>query len=114
MEQTKSQTKTKAEWLEYYEQRTGCKDLDLFPDEQVFFHPEHGFITFFAHDGILELHNMCGSGKEWQKILIQIMKDNGIKKLRAYTERNPKAWIRNYGGHIKGWFMEVNIDEFKE
>ena len=113
MEQKTLQAKTKAEWLEYYEQRTGCKDLRLFPDERVFFHPEHGFITFFVHDGILELHNMCGNGKEWQKILIQIMKDNGLTKLRAYTERNPKAWIRKYGGHIKGWFMEVNLDEFK-
>lgn len=112
MEQKKLQTK--AEWIEYYKERTGCRDLDLFPDEQIFFHPEHGFITFFVHDGILELHNMCGNGKEWQKIIIQMMKDNGLTTLRAYTERNPKAWIRKYGGHIKGWFMEVNLDEFKE
>ena len=107
------QKKTKAEWLKYYEERTGCK-TEIFPDEQIFFHPEHGFITFFAHDGILELHNMCGDGKQWQKILIQIMKDNELTKLRAYTRRNPKAGIRKYGGHVLGWFMEVNLDEFKE
>lgn len=109
-----ARAKTETEWLEYYEKRTGCKDLELLPNEHVFFHPEHGFITFFAYDDILELHNMCGNGKEWQKIVIEIMKEYGLKKLRAYTQRNPKAWIRKYGGHIRGYYMEVDIDEFKE
>lgn len=107
-------TKTKTEWLDYYAERTGCKDLELLPNEHVFFHPKHGFITFFAYDDILELHHMCGNGKEWQKIVIEIMKEYGLKKLRAYTQRNPKAWIRKYGGHIRGYYMEVDIDEFKE
>lgn len=114
MEQKHLRTKTKSEWLKWYEERTGCKDLELLPNEQIFFHPEHGFITFFAHDGILELHHMCGDGKAWQKILVQIMNDNGIGTLRAFTRRNPKAWIRKYGGHIRGYYMEVNIDEIKE
>ena len=114
MEQKKLQAKSKADWLKYYGQRTGCKDLELKPDEQIFFHPEYGFIVFYAHDGILELHHMCGDGKKWQKILTQIMKDNGLTKLRAYTERNPEAWIRKYGGHILGCYMEVDLNEFKE
>lgn len=106
--------KTIAEWLKYYEERTGCKDLRLEHDEQIFFHPEHGFITFYAHDGILELHHMCGDGKAWQKILTQIMRDNELTTLRAYTERNPDAWIRKYGGHVLGYYMEVDINDFKE
>lgn len=108
------QKKTKAEWLDWYKQRTGCEDLELFPDEHIFFHPEHGFVTFFVDKDILELHHMCGDGKQWQKILTQIMKDYGLTKLRAFTRRNPKAWIRKYGGHIRGYYMEVNLDEFKE
>ena len=106
--------KSIAEWLKWYEDRTGCKDLELQPDEQIFFHPEHGFITFYAHDGILELHHMCGNGRQWTKILTQIMRDNGLAKLRAYTERNPEAWMRKYGGHIIGCYMEADIDEIKE
>ena len=106
--------KTKTEWLEWYEQRTGCNNLELQPDEQILFHPKHGFITFYAHDGVLELHHMCGDGKQWQKILTQIMKDNGLTKLRAYTERNPQAWISKYGGHVRGWYMEADINEIKE
>lgn len=104
---------TQSEWLEWYEQRTGCKDLKLSPDEHVFFHPDYGFITFFAHDGILELHHMCGNGKQWQKILVQIMKDNELTKIRAFTRRNPKAWIRKYGGHIRGYHMEADLNELE-
>lgn len=101
------------EWLGYYRKKTGCKDLQLADYETVFFHPEHGFITFFTHDDILELHHMCGNGKEWQKLLVQIMKDNGLKKLRAFTRRNPQAWIRKYGGHIRGFYMECDAEEMK-
>ena len=104
---------TREEWLNFYRHKTGCNDLQLADDEQVFFHPEYGFVTFFAHDDILELHHMFGNGKAWQKILIQIMKDNGLSKLRAFTRRNPKAWIRKYGGHIRGYYMECDIEEMK-
>ena len=105
---------TKDEWLKYYEKRTGCKNLELSPDETVFFHPEYGFITFFTHDDILELHHMCGNGKQWQKLLVKIMKDYGFTKLRAFTRRNPKAWARKYGGHIRGYYMEADIKELEE
>ena len=105
---------TKEEWLKYYEEKTGCKDLELAPYERVFFSPEHGFITFFAHDDILELHHMCGHGKEWQKIIVQIMEDLRLKKVRAFTRRNPDAWTRKYGGHIRGFYMEVDIDELRD
>ncbi|MBQ7170069.1 MAG: hypothetical protein IJR63_09250 [Synergistaceae bacterium] len=106
--------RTKTEWLKWYQERTGCKDLELYPDEQVFFHPEFGFITYFIHDDILELHHMCGNGKKWQKVLIQIMKDYGLSKLRAFTKRNPEAWMRKYGGHIRGYYMEAKLEEIKE
>lgn len=104
---------TKTEWLDYYREKTGCDDLKLADDEIIFFHPEHGFITFFTHDDILELHHMCGNGKAWQKLLTKIMNDYGLKKLRAFTRRNPKAWIRKYGGHIRGYYMEASIEEMK-
>ena len=105
---------TKDEWLKYYEKRTGCKNLELSSDETVFFHHEYGFITFFTHDDILELHHMCGDGKQWQKLLVKIMKDYGLTKLRAFTRRNPKAWARKYGGHIRGYYMEADIKELEE
>ena len=104
---------TKTEWLNYYREKTGCDDLKLADDEIIFFHPEHGFITFFTHDDILELHHMCGNGKAWQKLLTKIMNDYSLKKLRAFTRRNPKAWIRKYGGHIRGYYMECDLKEMK-
>lgn len=104
---------TKLDWLKHYEDRTGCRDLELSPDEHVLFHPDYGFITFFTHDDILELHHMCGDGKKWQALLTQIMKDYGLTKIRAFTRRNPKAWIRKYGGHIRGYYMEAELKELK-
>lgn len=102
-----------SEWLNYYRDKTGCDDLQLADDEHVLFHPDFGFVTFFTHDDVLELHHMCGNGKKWQELLVQIMKDNGLTKLRAFTRRNPKAWIRKYGGHIRGYYMESDIEEMK-
>ena len=106
--------KTKEEWLEWYKERGGGEDLELAPDEIVYFHPEHGFITYFRHDDILELHHMVGDGKYWQKFIVDvIMKFYKLKKIRAFTRRNPEAWIRKYGGHIRGYYMEADIDELK-
>ena len=107
------QRKNQNEWLEWYEQHGGNKDLQLASDEHILFHPEHGFITFFIHDDILELHHMAGDGKYWQDVLVKIVKLEGLNTLRAFTRRNPKAWMRKYGGHIRGYYMEANINEIK-
>ena len=105
--------KTKHEWLDWYAKRTGTQDLQLDECEFVLFHPEHGFITFFSHDDVLELHHLAGDGKFWQEAVLKIMKMEGLKKIRAFTRRNPNAWIRKYGGHIRGYYMEADIDEIK-
>ena len=105
---------TMDEWLVYYDKHTGCKDLELSPNETVLFHPDAGFITFFAHDDILELHHLCGNGKAWQKVLVAIMKDNNLTKLRAFTRRNPAAWMRKYGGYVRGFYMEADIHELED
>ena len=104
---------TKDEWLKWYEERTGCDDLRLNPDELIMFHPEHGFITYWTHDDIFELHHMCGDGKFWQAVIQKIAKFENVHTLRAFTRRNPKAWIRKYGGHITGYEMEADISEIK-
>lgn len=106
--------KTKEEWLKWYQEKTGIEDLELQPDEVIHFHPEHGFITYLYHDDVLELHHMAGDGKYWQKFVRNmLMGMHGLKKVRAFTKRNPQAWIRKYGGHIRGYYMECDIDEFK-
>ena len=108
------EAKTQEQWINWYKKRTGCEDLSLHPDELVFFHPEHGFITYLVHDNILELHHMAGDGKYWQKFIRNmLMGMYGVKKIRAFTRRNPEAWARKYGGHIRGYYMECDIDELK-
>ena len=107
--------KTKDEWLNWYLERTGDEELELFPNEIIDFHPEHGFIVYQVDTdkGVLYSHHTCGDGKYWVRIYKSIMELYGLKKLIGYTERNPEAWIRKYGGHIKGYDLEVNIDELK-
>ena len=106
--------RTKTEWLDYYAAKTGTTDLNLHPDELVFYHPEHGFVTYLTYDDTLEIHHMCGDGKYWVKFLKAVSKFEGVKKFRMYTERNPKAWMRRYGGEVKGYYMEAEIEEIKD
>ena len=106
--------KTPAEWLDWYEAHGGSRDLDLDEREIILHSPEHGFISFLVHDDILELHHLCGDGKMWQKVLVNIMKTRGFRKLRAFTRRDPRAWMRKYGCHIRGWYMEADLDELEK
>ena len=106
--------KSPGEWQKWYEEHGGKPDLQLWDDETVLFHPKHGFVSFFFHDEILEIHHMVGEGKYWQKILREVMNIHELKKVRWYTQRNPKAWMRKYGGHIRGYYMECELDEIKE
>ena len=113
---TKRKPKTNQEWLDWYEQHGGNKDLLLHDDETILFHPEHGFLTYLIdkEEKILEIHHLCGDGKYWKKVLTYVlMKIHGLKTIRAFTRRNPEAWIRKYGGHIRGYYMEADINEIK-
>ena len=106
-------SRTREEWLEWYKERTGCEDLNLQSDELILFHPEHGFIAYFTNGDVFELHHMCGDGKYWVRIIQKIARFEGTAKIRAFTYRNPQAWIRKYGGRITGYEMECDIDELK-
>ena len=106
--------KTKDEWLKWYEERTGINDLELQPNETVKYHPEHGFAVYFKDDDALYIHHMCGDGKYWFKTLMRAMQLEGVEKLRAYTQRNPRAWARKYGTKITGYVLEVDIDELEK
>ena len=103
------------EWLKWYQEHGGDEDLQLVPAECINFHPEHGFITYFYDNDALVIHHMAGDGKYWFKFLKNtVMSMNGLKKIRAFTRRNPKAWIRKYGnGRIIGYEMEADINDIK-
>ena len=108
-------SKTPSEWVEWYKEHSGEDNVEIRPDEHIDYHPEHGFICYYIdHDkGILHNHYTCGDGKYWARIYKTIMEIHGLKKLIVYTHIDTKAWTRKYGGHIKGYIMEVDIDEIK-
>ena len=103
------------EWLKWYQEHGGDEDLRLSSDEIINFHPEHGFVTYFLYDDVLEIHHMAGNGKYWFKFLKNmVMNIYKLKKIRAFTRRNPKAWIRKYGsGRVTGYEMEIDINDIK-
>lgn len=108
------QARTKQDWVDYYEKKTGGRFV-MAPDEMVLFHPRHGFLTFFLNqeDECIEVHHAVGDGKFWQAQAIRMLHVLGMKRVRFFTRRNPEAWIRRYGGHIRGYYMEVGLDETK-
>lgn len=106
--------RTKQEWVDWYERKTGGRFV-LAPDELVVFHPEHGFLTLFVNpeEQCLECHHIAGDGRFWQKQIIRMLSRTGMTRARFFTRRNPEAWMRKYGGHVRGWYMEVGLDETK-
>jgi len=109
------QSKTINEWLQWYQEHGGGEDLQLAPDEIINFHEEHGFVTYLIYDDVLEIHHMAGDGKYWFKFLKNtVMRIYGLKKIRAFTRRNPRAWIRKYGnGRVIGYEMEGDINDIQ-
>ena len=101
------------DWLDWYVKHGGQSDLHLRDDETVLFHEEHGFFSFFVHDDILDIHHMAGDGAYWVNIIKQILNMAGLHRVRWFTQRNPYAFIRKFGGHIKGYYMECELDESK-
>jgi len=107
--------KSKEEWLNYYQEHGGDKDLCLAPDEFIQFHQEHGFITYFIDNDVLEIHHMCGDGKYWAKFLKNtVMEIYKIQKIRAFTRRNIQAWTKKYGKiRVTGYEVEIDKDDIK-
>ena len=104
-------SRTKSEWLDWYKGRV--EDYAIEADEKILYHPEHGFVTFSTNEDVLEVGNMCGDGKYWFGVLKEIMKMERLSKLTGFTRRNPAAWERKYGVKVKGYYVEVGIDEIK-
>ena len=110
-----SSSHTFDEWVNVYEKRTGGK-FEPREDEVMFWHPERGILTVLADSAekCLEVHYCVGDGKFWQKQIVAILRALGFNRARFFTRRNPEAWMRRYGGHLRGWYMEVSLDEAKD
>lgn len=84
----------------------------FFEFEQMFYEPEHGFMTWSLDPDMttLTIHKVAGDGKFWRRKSYDMFKLGkelyGIKKLRVSTIRNPKAFARFFGGTVT--LMEMN------
>ena len=104
------------EWLEWRKEHGAEEVGELPPNALIDYHPEYGFIAYEIDKDRETLVNICtcGDGKYWARVYKDIMKLYGLKKLELYTEyKNPKVWERRFGFRIKGYLMEVGVDELK-
>ena len=108
--------RTKEEWIQIYERKTGAKYAPQ-EYEWVSFDPERGLFSFIdpAHTdpGVLEVHVMIGDGEYWMRRMKQAMREAGLTKVRFITRRNPETWARKYGAKIRAYIMEADIDDIK-
>jgi hypothetical protein len=106
--------RTPEEWSELYEGKSRSK-IEYSRGEEVLYQPDKGFFSFVLNpdDKCLECCKIVGDGKYWQAQIIAILKHLGWSRVRFFTKRNPEAWIRRYGGHIRGYYMEVDWDDVK-
>ncbi len=103
--------RTQSEWLDWYAEHGGSRELELQPDEQILFHLEHGFVSYIPlSEDEIYMKNMCGDGRYWIKTLIEMMRKAGVKRIKYFTKRNPKIWERLCEAHILGTEMEVDLD----
>jgi hypothetical protein len=97
--------KTFDEWVEAYEERDDCEYI-LSPREQVRWDPMHGFFTYLFDSKRQQfvIPKMCGNGMHWKPVILKIfryMKAKGwVKRIYCFTKRNPKAFVRMFGGEV--------------
>lgn len=70
----------------------------------------YGIAGYSFHGDSLFINIMSGDAKELEWELIQIAKANGCTKLRAVTQRNPKAFARKHGAKLVGYIIEKEIN----
>jgi hypothetical protein len=73
---------------------------------------EHGFASYqIIEEGelILVVGNVYGDGEYWSNHLNRVAVENGCRKMRFATRRNPDAWCRKFGFDCVGWILEKEV-----
>lgn len=94
-------------WKDYKE-RSG-DDNPVYPGKWVVDDDEKGFVIFSVDGEYMVVHQMYGDGKYWEEVVKEQARKLGKKKMRWFTKRNPKTWIRKYNAKIIGYVMESEV-----
>jgi len=86
------------EWLIDYIARTGVSRISF--DKVVVL--KDGFFTFSVRNDYLVILDGYGNGKRIEQVCMKIAKSRGLKKIRFFSRRNPKAFVRKFGVKVIG------------
>lgn len=75
-----------------------------------FIRNDHGFSTHSIDGDVLVIGSVYGDGEYWNKFFHGVAKDNGCKKMRFTTRRNPDAWERKFDFKCVGWVLEKEVE----
>ena len=124
-------------WIEVFKRRAGDDEpFALKEDEHLYYHPEHGFFTWFVcenHPGRISIPKMCGDGRVLRRMVYELVRSAehlGIREVMCCSRRRPKLYMtRVLGGRLDRveqtvnlgtgkpepmYFYVVTVDDFKE
>lgn len=108
------------EWVEVYERRAGDDvHFVLTPGEQIFYHPLHGFFSYWVdHENKrLLIPKMVGNGKFLRHIVYKMVRELsplGFNRIMCCSRRRPEVYLRVLGGTFDHMEETVNINTGKK
>ena len=99
---------TADEWIALYERKVK-KPFRPLKGERFLFSPDKGMLGYILpDDDSLFVGHMIGDGFHWAEIARNLMHRSGRKRVRMQTSRNPKAFLRRFGGRITAHVLEFD------
>lgn len=104
-------------WVGLYEEKAGIY-FGLEPQEEIIFHRDHGFVTWMMGKDYLHILKMAGNSCFWKPVLYEMLEKvclAGWKGIMCTTRRDPKAFIRIFGGQIDKqeggvYYITINLE----
>jgi hypothetical protein len=107
--------KTKQDWIEAYEERTGEK-FDYRRGFHYYYDPMNGFFSYKYDEDeqVLIGGQTCGNAKFWKQRLWEVfnaLKERGCRGIVCSTPRDPKPYQRFCGGKL---IRKETIEDFEK
>lgn len=109
-------------WIEVFNRRAGDDEhFRLQRGEHVYYHPEHGFFTWFlcveeANAGLISIPKMCGNGRVLRRMVYELVKEAasaglGIRGVLCCSRRRPEVYSKRVlGGVLHHVEERVNVN----
>jgi len=95
-----------AEDIKQYLKKSG--DTSINPANLI--ENSHGFMSWRINKpDTFVLINVYGDGNYWDRFMVELAKQLGLKKIVAATRRSPKAAMKKYGYKQVGYILEKEV-----